>query len=74
VRKIWNDAKIRHGGLLLVLFTEDQHVAELDLATWQTRCIDRGLPIGIPTVRGFAINDRIGNAWCAVAMFGVRGC
>jgi len=74
VRKIWTDAKIHHGGLLLVLFTEDQHVAELDLATWQTRCIDRGLPIGIPTVRGFAINDRIGNAWCAVAMFGVRGC
>ena len=73
VRKIWSDGVICHGGLLLVLFTENQEVAEHDLVAWHTRCIDKGLPVGPPDVRGFALTDRIGNGWCAVAVFGVRG-
>ncbi len=73
VRKIWSDSLIRHGGLLLVLFTQDSHVAEHDLDVWHRRCLDRGFPVGPPAVRGFVITDRIGNAWCAVAVFGVRG-
>jgi hypothetical protein len=73
IKKIWSDGTIRHGGLLLVLFTATQEIAEHDLAAWHTRCLDRGFPVGPPAVRGFEINDRIGNGWCAVAAFGIRG-
>ena len=73
INKIWSDGIIRHGGLLLVLFTETLEIAEHDLAAWHTRCLDRGQPVGPPAVRGFDINDRIGNAWCAIAVFGIRG-
>ena len=73
VRKIWNDGVILCGGLLLVLFTESQEVAEHDLAAWHQRCISRGYPVGPPAVRGFAIRDRIGNGWCGIAVFSVRG-
>lgn len=73
VKKIWSDGQIHHGGLLIVLFTEDQETAEHDLAAWHERCLRKGFPVGPPAVRGFAINNRIGNAWCSVAVFGVRG-
>ncbi|MCC6680404.1 MAG: hypothetical protein IT445_05825 [Phycisphaeraceae bacterium] len=73
VRKIWQDGVIRHGGLLLVLFTEHQQMAEHDLLAWHTRCLDRGYPVSPPAARGFAIGDRMGNRWCAAAIFGVRG-
>lgn len=73
VKKIWSDGVIKHGGLLLVLFTADRQTAEHDLAAWHKRCIDRGYPVGPPAVRGFSITDRVGNGWCAAAVFGVRG-
>jgi hypothetical protein len=73
VRKLWSDGVIRHAGLLLVLFTEDAEVAEHDLAVWHDKCLSRGLPVSAPAVRGLTITDRIGNAWCSVAVFGVRG-
>jgi hypothetical protein len=73
VRKIWNDARVYHGGLLIVLFTESQAVAEHDLAAWHDRCLQKGFPVGPPALRGFAITDRIGNAWCEAGVFGVRG-
>lgn len=73
VKKIWSDGVIKHGGLLLVLFTASQEVAEHDLAAWHERCIARGYPVGPPAVRGFEITDRLGNAWCTAAVFGVRG-
>jgi len=73
IKKIWGDPMIRHGGLLLVLFTQNQHVAEHDLDVWHRRCLDRGFPVGVPAIRGFAMTDRIGNGWCAIAVFGVRG-
>ncbi len=73
IKKVWSDGIIRHGGLLLVLFTINQEVAEHDLATWHTRCLDKGYPVGTPAVRGFELNDRIGNGWCAIALFGIRG-
>ena len=71
--KLWSDAGIGHAGLLLVLFTAGQGVAEHDLAAWQKRCLERGYPVGPPAVRGFPITERTGNAWCAPAVFGVRG-
>ena len=73
VKKIWSDGLIQHGGLLIVLFTESQTIAEHDLAVWHERCLSKGFPVGPPAVRGFEINNRIGNAWCSVAVFGVRG-
>lgn len=73
VKKIWNDGIIRFGGLLLVLFTHGQEIAEHDLAAWHARCLEKGIPAATPSVRGFPINDRTGNGWCAIAVFGVRG-
>ena len=73
VKKIWSDGVIRHGGLLLVMFTESQAVAEHDLAVWHRTCLERGYPVGPPAMRGLPITDRIGNAWCSVSVFGVRG-
>ncbi|MEX0653033.1 MAG: hypothetical protein WD534_14475 [Phycisphaeraceae bacterium] len=73
VKKLAGDEVIRHAGLLLVLFTADKAVAEHDLVAWHTRCLDRAYPVSSPTIRGFDITDRIGNQWCAVALFGVRG-
>lgn len=73
VTKVWNDGLIRYGGLLIVLFTADPQVAEHDLLAWMRRCLDRGLPVGPPAMRGFAITDRIGNGWCQIGVFGVRG-
>lgn len=73
VKKIWSDGIIQHGGLLIILFTESQEIAEHDLAIWHERCIRKGFPVGPPAVRGLPINDRIGNRWCCVAVFGVRG-
>jgi len=73
VKKLWSDGVIRHAGLLIVLFTDGPDVAEHDLAVWHDRCLSKGLPIASPAVRGFPITDRMGNAWCTVAVFGVRG-
>ena len=73
VKKIWSDGVIQHGGLLIVLFTETQEIAEHDLAVWHERCLRKGFPVGLPAVRGLPISDRIGNNWCSVAVFGVRG-
>ena len=73
VKKLYTDPVLQHAGLLLVLFTRDRDTAERDLLAWHTRCLDRGYPAGPPATRGFAINDRIGNGWCAVAVFGVKG-
>ena len=73
VKKIWSDGVIQHGGLLIALFTQTQEIAEHDLAVWHERCMRKGFPVGPPAVRGFPITDRIGNAWCSVAVFGVRG-
>jgi hypothetical protein len=73
VRKLWADPLVFHAGLLLVLFTETQEVAEHDLLAWHRRCLDRGYPIAAPAARGLRITNRIGNGWCAAAVFGVRG-
>lgn len=73
VKKLWSDALIFHAGLLLVLFNENKDVAEHDLVAWHRRCLDRGYPVAVPAVRGFPISNRVGNGWCSVALFGVRG-
>jgi hypothetical protein len=73
LKKLRQDSGILHAGLLLVLFTASEAIAAHDLAAWHQRCLDRGYPIGPPAVRGLGITDRIGNAWCAVGVFAVKG-
>lgn len=73
VKKLWSDTIIRHAGLLLVLLTESREVAEHDILAWHKKCLDRGYPVAAPAIRGFKITERIGNAWCAIAVFGIRG-
>jgi hypothetical protein len=73
VKKIWTDSGIYYGGLLIVLFTQNQATAEHDLGIWHNRAIERGYPVMPPALRGLPIVDRIGNAWCGIGMFGVRG-
>ncbi len=73
VKKLWTDSVIRHAGLLLMMMTGDEATATHDLTAWHRRCLDRGYPVAVPVVRGVPITDRIGNAFCAVALFPVRG-
>jgi len=73
VKKLWADGLIFHCGLLLILFTETREVAEHDLLAWFDRCLKHGYPVASPSARGFPITNRIGNGWCAAAVFGVRG-
>ncbi|MCE9590561.1 MAG: hypothetical protein K8S99_08570 [Planctomycetes bacterium] len=73
IRKLWSDSLIMHSGLLLVLLTANRETAEHDILVWHRRCVDTGFPVSSPALRGFRITERIGNGWCAAAVFGVRG-
>jgi len=73
VKKLWTDGGIGFAGLLLVLFTATRSLAMHDLTVWHERCMEKGLPVAVPVVRGLAITDRIGNGYCTAALFGVRG-
>ncbi len=72
IRKLAQDRAIFHAGLLLVLFTESQEIAEHDLQAWYDRVLQRGYPVAPAIRHGFALTDRMGNGWCAVALFPVR--
>lgn len=72
IRKLASDAGVFHAGLMLVLFTADQRTAEHDLNAWHQRCLDKGYPVALPTVRHLPLRDRLGNANASVALFPVR--
>ncbi len=72
IKKMASDRWLYHSGLMLVLFNATAEIAEHDLHAWQQRVGQRGYPIATPTQRGFALNDRLGNAWCSIALFPVR--
>ncbi len=59
---------IARAGVLLVLLTRDEPTARHDLAAALHRCLDKGISPRSTTLHGFGILDRIGNAWCAVAL------
>jgi hypothetical protein len=59
---------IARAGVLLVLLTRDEPTARHDLAEALHRCLDRGISPRSATTHGFAILDRIGNAWCAATL------
>lgn len=73
VKKLCRDVKLIHGGLLLVLFTASREIAEHDIDAWYDRVLRKKHPVQPPAMRGFEITDRVGNAWCQVAVFNVRG-
>ena len=73
VRKLCRDVKLIHGGLMLVLFTADEATARHDLEAWYDRVLRKKHPVQPPAMRGFEITDRVGNGWCQVAVFNVRG-
>jgi hypothetical protein len=71
VTKLSKDTGILHAGLLIVLFNTEPAVANHDLGIWQDKCLERGLPIMAPCVRSLPITDRLGNAVCTLALYGV---
>ena len=72
ITKLAKDPGILHAGLLLILFTQDETVASHDLEIWQTRCLERGLPIGTPDIRHFPITDRLGNGCATTTLYPVH--
>jgi len=72
VRKLSRDPHIDLGAVLVVLFTVDEPVAAHDLQLALHRCLDRDVPLGLPHLDGFPIADRIGNAWCQLALIPAR--
>jgi hypothetical protein len=74
IPKIARDARIRHGGLILILFTDDRATAEHDLAAFLHRCLDKELPVSSPSVARFEIPDLIGNTLCTISVVPVSVC
>jgi hypothetical protein len=72
VVKLSKDRGILHAGLLIVLFVQNEAIAEHDLGVWQDRCLQRGLPIAAPSRRTFPITDRLGNRLCVLDLYPVR--
>ena len=72
VAKLARDPRIVHAGVLIVLFVANQVVADHDLSVWQNRCLDRGAPIGSPSVRCVPMTERHGNAVCAIALYPIN--
>jgi hypothetical protein len=65
-RKLARQPAIAHACLALVLFTSDEATASHDVPIALMRAMDAGARVRTPLHRGFAIADRIGNAWCGV--------
>lgn len=72
VTKLSRDEGILHAGLLIVLFVQNELVADHDLSVWQDKCLERGLPIAAPNRRSFSIADRMGHSLCSLALYPVR--
>jgi hypothetical protein len=72
VDKLSRSPGILQSALLIVLFTRDQETVEHDLAAWLDHCLRHGLSVHSPSVRSFAITDRIGNHRCGLGLYPVR--
>ncbi|HLO40111.1 MAG TPA: hypothetical protein VK176_03745 [Phycisphaerales bacterium] len=66
LQKLVDDPLVMHGGVLVVVFCADEHVAAHDMGIALNRGVDRGLTPTGAVHGGFAIPDRIGNRWCSV--------
>ena len=72
VVKLSGEPGILHAGLLIVLFAQDESIADHDLDAWQERCLQRGLPIAAGVRQCVRVTDRLGNSACALAISPVR--
>lgn len=72
LRKLAEDKRVVHAGVAVILCACDEPTARHDLGVLAHRCLDRDLPIALPTIRATAIQDRIGNAVCAVGLLTMR--
>ncbi|HVZ93314.1 MAG TPA: hypothetical protein VG797_02275 [Phycisphaerales bacterium] len=70
--KLAADHGIAHAALTLILFNADEATATHDLEAWMNRALEKSVPISWPSLRRFAITDRIGNAQCTVAVMKVN--
>ncbi len=66
--KLNSEPLARHGAVMLVLFTQDEHTAEHDLSIALHRCLDRGCRFRSPHAARFPILDRVGNAVCTIVI------
>jgi len=71
-RKLNSDPLIELAACGLVLFTAERAIAEHDLGALMHRLLDKNAPIREQVVRHLPISDRIGNAWCSIALMRVR--
>ncbi|MBY0312799.1 MAG: hypothetical protein K2W85_12080 [Phycisphaerales bacterium] len=72
LRKLADDHRIVHAGVAVVLCACDEPTARHDLGVLAHKCLDRNLPIAIPAFRATPIQDRIGNAVCALGLLTMR--
>lgn len=72
LRKLAGDKRICHSAVVVVLCACDEPTARHDLGVLAHRCLDRNLPISLPTIRATAIQERIGNAVCVVGLLSMR--
>lgn len=72
LKKLADDDRIHHAGVLLIVFTESETVARHDIGILAHRALDRNWPISSPVLRCFPIPDRIGNTTCTICLIGMR--
>ncbi|NUQ68854.1 MAG: hypothetical protein HUU18_11340 [Phycisphaerales bacterium] len=68
LRKLSRESRIVHGGLLLILFGEDESTGMHDVAQALLRCLDKGTDLRSPIRHTTPICDRIGNQVLSVAL------
>jgi hypothetical protein len=66
--KLNHDPLVRHGAVMLVLFTHDERTAEHDVSIALHRCLDRDCRFRSPLAARFPILDRAGNALCTIVI------
>lgn len=71
IAKLSKEPGIAHAALLILLFVQDERVADHDLEVWKTQCADRGHRLGPAALRGVSVGDRLGNALCKLALYPV---
>jgi hypothetical protein len=66
--KLKSEPLVRHGAVMLVLFTQDERTAEHDVSIALHRCLDRDCRFRSPHAARFPMLDRAGNALCTIVI------
>ena len=74
IAKLSKEPGISHAALLILLFAQDERIADHDLEVWRSQCRDKGHRLGAPALRGVSVGDRLGNALCKLALYPVYHC